>query len=198
MGSLSPCAATIGVLIIDCKRNDKLVASVGKAVTEIPPKTWPTRKREPFDMWFRLCVHDQFTSEGRGKPNFRSYNAMHRVYNEGEWIVYFDEIQDVGGIRQPTSVWECTSTKCTARAEVVTSPYSLPRRLLVTCLDRSMTRLVGHGLDGLRMRIDASACANRGMPRMHSHCRRVAKARLLLAANDGEEFMRTRVKVSAA
>jgi len=52
-------------------------------------------------MWFRLCVHDQFTSEGRGKAKLQVYNAMHRVYNEGEWIVYFDEIQDVGGIRQP-------------------------------------------------------------------------------------------------
>jgi len=52
-GLLKPMCKDDRVLIIDCKRNDPLVGSVGKPVTEIPPKTWNTRKREPMDSWFR-------------------------------------------------------------------------------------------------------------------------------------------------
>lgn len=98
-GLLKPLAKRDRVLIVDCKRNDKLVKSVGKPCTELPPKTWYTRKREDYDSWHRLIVHDQF--EHRDKAKLQVFNALRRVYHEGDWIVYFDEVQDIGGLRQP-------------------------------------------------------------------------------------------------
>lgn len=98
-GMLKPLCPMDRVLIIDCKRNDPLVSSVGKPCIELPPKTWQTRKREPFDSWHRLVVHDQF--DHRDKAKLQVYQALRRVYNEGNWIVYGDEVQDLGGLRQP-------------------------------------------------------------------------------------------------
>jgi hypothetical protein len=100
-GILKPMCPMDRVLIVDVKKDDKLVSSIGQPVTEIPKKTWQTRKREPFDSWFRLTVHDQFRTDGRAKARGQVFRALERIYHEGNWVIYFDEVQDIGGIRQP-------------------------------------------------------------------------------------------------
>jgi hypothetical protein len=198
-GILKPMCRDDRVLIIDCKRNDKLVASVGKPVTEIPPKTWPTRKREPFDMWFRLCVHDQFTSEGRGKAKLQVYNAMHRVYNEGDWVVYFDEIQDIGGIRQPNlglgmHIDEMYRKGRSRHLSILASTQA-PRYVPGSFYDQASWAWIGRLADEdrrKRMR-EIGGMPKDALPIVGE----LQKRDFLLAANDGEEFMRTRVKVSA-
>jgi hypothetical protein len=198
-GILKPMCAMDRVLIVDCKRNDKLVASVGKPVFEIPPKTWPTRKREPMDAWFRLTVHDQFRNEGRGKAKLQVFNALERVYNEGDWVVYLDEIQDLGGIRQPNlglgmHIDEVYRKGRSRNVSVIASTQA-PRYVPGSFYDQASWAWIGRLADEdrrKRMR-EIGGLPKEAMPEVSS----IQKRHFLLCANDGEEFYRTTVKVAA-
>jgi hypothetical protein len=106
-GILKPLCSDDRVLIIDTKHNDRLVAGIGKPVDAIPADN-PSRvqgKRRPMDRWFRLVVHDQWDTDRSGRNRVKASDqvlrALDRVYHEGEWVLYCDELQDLGGSRQP-------------------------------------------------------------------------------------------------
>lgn len=88
------------VLLIDSKEDDELLCQTGKAVREIPRNPWYTglqRRDEPQQHWHRLVVHDE-----RDKAQPQVYEALNRVYKEGNWVVYIDEVYDITGARNPS------------------------------------------------------------------------------------------------
>lgn len=199
-GLLRPMCSDDRVLIVDCKRNDKLVASAGKPVTEIPPKTWQTRKREPYDSWFRLVVHDQFTEEGRAKAKLQVFHAMHRVYNEGDWVIYFDEIQDVGGYRMPNlglgNHLDELYRKGRSRHISVVASTQAPRHVPTSFYDQADFAWIGRLADEdkqKRLR-EIGGLPKEALPVIQN----LQKRWWLLAADNGQHFMTTTVKVKEA
>jgi hypothetical protein len=200
-GILRPLCPMDRVLIIDCKRNDKLVASAGKPVTELPPKTWvSTRKREPFDHWFRLVVHDQFTDEGRGRAKLQVYKALHRVYLEGDWVVYCDEVQDLGGLRKPnlglSMHLDEFYRKGRSRRLPVIAGTQAPRHVPSSFYDQAAFAWIGRLADEQkqdRLR-EIGGMPKAAMPTITGLRRR----EWLLSCDNGESFLRTKVTESAA
>jgi len=85
------------VLLIDSKGDDKLVSAQGRPVTQIENRPWYQnigKKPKPFDHWQRLVVHGNRHRE-RGKAQAQVARALERVYNEGDWVVFFDEEIDI-------------------------------------------------------------------------------------------------------
>jgi hypothetical protein len=183
------------VLIVDVKRNDALVSSVGKPVTQIPRETWQTRKREPYDRWFRLVVHDQFTTEGRGRAKQQVFNALHRVYNEGDWIVYFDEVQDIGGIRIPNlglgMHLDELYRKGRSRHISVVASTQAPRHVPTSFYDQADFSWIGRLADEdkqKRLR-EIGGLPKEALPVIQN----LKKRWWLLSAENGEHFMTTTV-----
>lgn len=103
-GLLKPLCAHDRVLIIDTKRRDPLVSVLGKPCVELPKQSWdirPRNEKQPFRNWHRLVVHDGLTPEGRVKAKGQVEKALIRVFKEGNWIIFADELQDIGGTRNP-------------------------------------------------------------------------------------------------
>lgn len=91
-GILKPLCHTDRVLIIDTKQDDPLVSQTGRGCSEIPNDSWWHMGRHPDDRetWFRLVV-----SDNRSQGQRQLHDALARVYKEGDWVVYFDELRDV-------------------------------------------------------------------------------------------------------
>lgn len=197
-GLLRPMCSMDRVLIVDVKRNDRLVASVpGTSVTSLPHKTWDTRKREPYDNWFRLVVHDQFHDEGRAKAREQVKEAIHRVYREGDWVVYFDEIQDVGGIRQPNlglgNYIDELYRKGRSRHISVLASTQAPRYVPTSFYDQADFAWIGRLSDEdkqKRLR-EIGGVPKEALPVIQN----LQKRWWLLSAENGEHFMTTTVKV---
>lgn len=196
-GLLRPMCAWDRVLIVDCKRNDALVKSAGNPVSEIPVKTYQTRKREPYDRWFRLVVHDQFTEDGRGKAKQQVYQAMHRVYREGDWVVYFDEVQDIGGMRQPNlglsmHLDELYRKGRSMHLSVVASTQA-PRHVPTSFYDQADFAWIGRLSDEdkqKRLR-EIGGLPKEALPVIQG----LQKRHWLLSAENGQHFMTSTVKV---
>lgn len=196
-GLLRPMCHNDRVLIVDTKRNDKLVASVGKPVTELPVKTYDTRKKEPYDSWFRLVVHDQFESEGRGKAKLQVFKAMQRVYNEGDWVVFFDEVQDIGGLRMPnlglSMHLDEIYRKGRSRHISVVASTQAPRHVPTSFYDQADFAWIGRLSDEdkqKRLR-EIGGLPKEAFPVIQ----RLQKRHWLLSAGNGDHFMTTTVKV---
>jgi DNA helicase HerA-like ATPase len=93
-GVLKHCCAWDKVLIIDVKRDDKLVSTSGRPVSHMPTgQPWyqgAGQKRQKYDKWFRLPV-----PYDRDKARLAVYDALAQVYREGDWVVFFDELHYV-------------------------------------------------------------------------------------------------------
>lgn len=194
-GILKPLCPMDRVLIIDCKRNDKLVASVGKPCVELPPKTWYTRKREPYDSWHRLVVYDQFTPEGRAKAKAQVFNALYKVYQEGNWVVYCDEVQDIGGLRLPnlglSTHLDEFYRKGRSRNLPVIGGTQAPRHVPSSFYDQASFAWIGRLADEdkqKRLR-EIGGMPKEGITAVSALRRR----EWLLCADNGEKFLRTKV-----
>jgi len=90
-GILKPMCPWDRVLFIDTKGDDPVSSSVGYPVRKLPDKRWTVEdKRKKGDQWWRLVVSDDYR-EGRSQVS----SALSTVYDEGGWVVVFDEIRDV-------------------------------------------------------------------------------------------------------
>lgn len=197
-GILKPMCADDRVLIIDCKRNDPLLSTVGKPVLELPAKTWNTRKREPFDSWFRLTAHDQFTSEGRGRAKLQVYKALHRVYNEGDWIIYCDEMQDLGGLRQPNlglqSHLDEVYRKGRSRHVSIIASTQAPRHVPTSFYDQCSFFWCGRLADEDKQKRLREIG---GLPKeAFGEIASLKQRHWLLSADSGQHFFTTTVKIS--
>lgn len=196
-GLLKPMCKDDRVLIIDCKRNDPLVGSVGKPVTEIPAKTWNTRKREPMDSWFRLVVHDQFRAENRAKAQGQVFKALERVYHEGDWVVYCDEVQDLGGLRKPnlglSMHLDELYRKGRSRHVSVIASTQAPRHVPTSFYDQCSFAWIGRLADEdkqKRLR-EIGGLPKDALPAISS----LKNRQWLLSADNGQHFLTTQVNV---
>lgn len=196
-GLLRPMCSMDRVLIVDVKRNDKLVETAGHACTELPHKTWQTRKREPYDNWHRLVVHDQFSEDGRAKAKVQVFNALRRVYSEGDWVVYFDEVQDIGGLRIPNlglgMHLDELYRKGRSRHISVVASTQAPRHVPTSFYDQADFAWIGRLSDEdkqKRLR-EIGGLPKEALPVIQN----LQKRWWLLSAGNGEEFMTTTVRV---
>jgi hypothetical protein len=195
-GMLKPLCKWDRVLIIDCKRNDKLVSSIGRPCTEIPPKSWArTRKREPYDSWHRLIVHDQF--DRREAAKLQVYKALKRCYNEGNWIIYVDEAQDLAGTRLPNlglgMHLDEVYRKGRSRGISILAGTQAPRHVATSFYDQCSFAWIGRLADEdkqKRLR-EIGGMPKEALPAITS----LKKREWLLSADNGETFLRTTVKV---
>lgn len=96
-------------LIIDVKGDDPTLAGWGKPVREIPGRMHSMkrliREDRPEDNWFRLIVHDDWVT-ARDQVG----EALSRVYDEGDWVVYTDELRAIVEPSEPglrlRGLWE--------------------------------------------------------------------------------------------
>jgi hypothetical protein len=96
-GILRPMCRHDRVLLIDSKGDDKLVSSQGRPVRQIENRPWYTnigKKPKAYDHWQRLVVYGNRHTE-RAKAQAQVAKALERVYNEGDWVVFFDEEIDM-------------------------------------------------------------------------------------------------------
>lgn len=198
-GILKPMCAMDRVLIVDTKRDDKLVSSVGKPCTEIPKGIgkWKirTRKPEPFDHWHRLVVHDQFRTEGRNKASHQVLNALERVYNEGEWILFCDESQDLGGLRKPnlglSMHLDEIYRKGRSRHVSIVATTQAPRHVPTSFYDQASFAWIGRLSDEDKQKRLREIG---GMPKdMLPAIMGLKKRQWLLSADGGDYFARTTV-----
>jgi hypothetical protein len=198
-GLLKPMCSDDRVLIVDVKRNDPLVGSVGKPVTELPAKTWQTRKREPMDSWFRLVVHDQFRAENRLKAQAQVFKALERVYHEGDWVVYLDELQDIGGSRKPNlglsmHLDELYRKGRSRRVSVVASTQA-PRHVPTSFYDQADWAWLGRLADEDKQKRLLEIGGMRKDP-YFPILSALKKRQWLLTADGGQAIFRTMVKVN--
>lgn len=195
-GILKPMCSDDRVLIIDTKRNDRLVSSIGQPVEELPKAAqWGQRKRRPMDNWFRLVVHDQFRPEGRKRAADQVLRALEKVYREGEWVIYCDEIQDLGGLRQPnlglSMHLDEVYRKGRSRHVSILAGTQAPRHVPSSFYDQCSFAWIGRLSDEDKQKRLREIG---GMPKeMLPAILKLRKREWLLSADGGEYFLRTKV-----
>jgi hypothetical protein len=142
-------------------------------------------------------VHDQFNPEGRAKGATQVHHALERVYNEGDWIIYFDEIQDIGGIRQPNlglgMHLDEIYRKGRSRHISVIAATQAPRHVPTSFYDQADFHWIGRLSDEdkqKRLR-EIGGLPKEALPVIQG----LPKRHWLLSAENGEHFMTTTVKV---
>lgn len=196
-GILSMCQRD-RVLIVDTKGDDKLVSVTGKPITEIPRNPWylplGQRRDEPRQFWYRLVVSDD-----PHKAREQVHAALKRVYDDGNWVVYLDEIYDITASRAPNlnlapwveRVYKKGRSRHVSMIAATQSPAWVPR----VFYDQASFAWIGRIRDRERQK---RLLEIGGMDRQDLSVLATLKRRQwLLAADNGEYFARTIVKDSA-
>lgn len=92
------------VLIIDIKRDDPVLCKIGKPVKEIPRHEFSVKRlwdgkdteHEARSTWYRLLVPDNVQQARK-----IVYNSIQRCYEEGNWIIYADELRHLTAKQEP-------------------------------------------------------------------------------------------------
>jgi hypothetical protein len=197
-GILHGCCRHDRVLIIDTKGDDSLVSSTGKAVREIPRHAWYSglgKRDEPTSLWYRLVVKDDPIEAKR-----QVFNALKRVYQEGEWVVYLDEIYDITHPRLPnlglepwvTQIYKKGRSRHVSIVAGTQSPAWVPR----VFYDQASFAWIGRIRDEQRQKrlLEIGGLAKTDLPFVST----LQKREWLLAADNGDYFARTTVKVGSS
>lgn len=192
-GILKPMCAMDRVLIIDSKGDDKLVSNTGQGVTEIPRFTWGnTRRREPFDSWWRINVSDD-----RAKAQRQVYKALDRVYSEGNWVVFLDEIRDLTDPKPPNlglSSWvDRIYRKGRSKHISLVACTQAPRWVPASFYDQASFAWIGRLADEQKQKrlLEIGGMGKQFFPAIAGLQRR----EWLLAADNGEHLARTTVRI---
>lgn len=198
-GILRPMCAMDRVLLIDSKGDDKLVSQQGHPCVDIPTQPWYQplrRKKEKYQDWHRLVVHGNRHTE-REKARTQVAKAFDRVFKEGEWIVYIDEIIDIStnapGLSLRPYIDELYRMGRSRGISVIAStqaPVQVPR----TFYDQASFAWLGRIPDRDRQKrlLEIGGLTSAELPIIGSLKRR----EWLLAADSGEFFARSKVKVT--
>lgn len=185
------------VLILDTKQDDKLLMGVGRPVNEIPRNPWyigvnQSKRKEPRAFWYRLVVSDE-----RAKGRDQIAKALTRVYQEGDWVVYVDEMYDITAPRPPfynlsPAIEQILRKGRSRRVSVVgatQSPAWVPR----TFYDQASFAWIGRIRDQQRQKrlLEIGGLTKEDLTVVSGLKRR----EWLLAADNGDYFAKTTVKV---
>lgn len=197
-GILKPMCVWDRVLIIDSKRDDPLVSTVGRPIKDIPKKTWAnTRRREPFDQWFRLEVIDGLGPVKRREKQAQVHKALERVYKDGDWVVYIDEIRDLTDPKPPNlglAPWvdEIYRKGRSKRVSIIAATQA-PRWVPASFYDQASFAWIGRLADEQKQKrlLEIGGMGKQYFGDISSLQRR----QWLLAADNGEHLARTSVRV---
>lgn len=187
------------VLIIDTKQDDPLLMKTGRPVTEIPRNPWYAgigrRKTDERAFWYRLVVHD--SRHDHNKARLQVANALDRVYDDGDWVVYFDEVLDATGPRRPLlalaprveHMWRKGRSRHISIIAGTQSPAWVPRLMY----DQASFAWIGRIRDKQRQKrlLEIGGFDTSELPYVATLQRR----QWLLSADNGEYMARTTVKV---
>lgn len=84
------------VLIVDTKGDDPIISKLGKAVKELPKRTWyqgMQRNKKPQQNWFRLIADEGGIKNAETRS--RVGQALLRCIREGDWVIYLDEAAEI-------------------------------------------------------------------------------------------------------
>lgn len=193
-GILRPMCALDRVLIIDSKQDDKLVSSIGNPVRELPRQTWYSgmgrRRTEPYKSWYRL----QLT----GTPDEKRMQVgktLARVYKEGNWVVFIDELKHITGPRKPflrlgAFVDEIYIMGRSRKISIVAGTQA-PKDVTTSFYDQSSFAWIGRIRDEERQKrlLEIGGLSRKELPYIATLKRR----QWLLSADNGEYFARTMV-----
>lgn len=192
-GILRPMCPNDRVLIIDTKHDDPLVSTTGRACSEIPKDTWwqAGRREADRDKWFRLVVSDD-----RSKGRAQVYKALARVYSEGDWVVYFDELRDLtdpardSGLGLKATVDHIYRKGRSRRISIVASTQS-PSWVPRSFYDQASFAWLGRIRDEQRQKrlLEIGGMTKDMLPNIAELERR----QWLLSADNGEYFARSKV-----
>lgn len=196
-GILGSMCAHDRVLIVDTKQDDKLLTAVGRPVEKIPNNPWyPTinrsKREQPRSKWYRLVVSDD-----RAKGREQIAGALQRVYREGDWVVYLDETYDITAPRPPfynlspllEQIWRKGRSRRVSVIGATQSPAWVPR----TMYDQASFAWIGRIRDQQRQKrlLEIGGLTKEDLSTVSALQRR----EWLLAADNGEYFARTTVKL---
>ncbi|MGH7238512.1 MAG: type IV secretory system conjugative DNA transfer family protein [Candidatus Saccharimonadales bacterium] len=186
------------VLIVDTKQDDPLVSKTGTAIEELPNRTWyqqlhryESSKKKPRGSWWRLVVKDD-PIEAR----MQVHGALKRVYDEGNWIVFLDEIRDITDPKPPNinlGPWvDRLYRKGRSRRISVIAGTQSPAWVPRTFYDQASFAWIGRLRDEQRQKrlLEIGGMSRKALPILSSLERR----QWLLAADNGEFFARTKVE----
>lgn len=195
-GLLKKCCLNDRVLIIDVKRDDKLVSVTGRPVRELPRNTWYSkmgrRRDEPMDHWWRLVVH-----EDKAKAQQQVYDALKRVYNEKNYVVYIDELfyvtspqKEFLNLSGPVErIYRFGRNKHVSLVAATQSPRYVPSSFY----DQASFAWIGRIRDETKQKrlLEIGGLSKKELPYISELQRR----QWLLSADNGEYFARTTVKI---
>lgn len=196
-GILRPMCSTDRVLIIDSKGDDKLVSTQGRPVRQLENRAWYQglgRKPKPFDHWQRLIVYGNRHTE-RAKAQAQVARALDRVFNEGNWVVYFDELIDIStnapglGLRAYVDeIYRMGRSRGISVVAATQSPVQVPR----TFYDQASFAWLGRIRDKERQKrlLEIGGLTSDELQYVQS----LKRQQWLLAADNGEFFARSKVQ----
>lgn len=193
-GILRPLCAWDRVLIVDTKGDDEIVSKQGKAVHALQPeRVWRdvTRRREPFDRWQRLVVSDD-----KEHARHQVSHALKQVYEQGDWVVYLDEIRDITDPHRETGLRmlplvDRIYRKGRSRHVSLIAATQAPRWCPSSFYDQASFAWIGRIRDRVRQKrlLEIGGMSNDALPIVGQLQRR----EWLLSADNGEFFARTKV-----
>jgi hypothetical protein len=194
-GILKPMCSMDRVVILDVKRDDKLVSTTGRAVKELPRSTWYSRmgrrRDEPMDHWWRIPVY-----EDTRKAQQQVYDVLNRVYHEGNYVVFVDELHYVtsrerGFLGLGPMMEKIYRYGRNKHISVVAATQS-PRWITGSFYDQASFAWIGHIRDEVRQKrlLEIGGMSKKELPYISTLQRR----QWLLSADGGQFFARTKVK----
>lgn len=181
------------VLVIDTKGDDDAVR-IGQKVDRLPKHTWYSalgRKRDgPREKWYRIVAPDD-----RKAGHDIVGDALTTAYNDGDWVIYIDELWEVTGKGSEglgledvmSKIWRKGRSRRVSVVAATQSPVMVPRLFY----DQASFAWIGHIRDEDRQKrlLEIGGMSKKELPVIAS----LKKREWLLSANEGEFFARTMV-----
>ena len=194
-GILKPMCKFDRVLIVDTKGDDPST-QVGQPVKQLPKHTWYSalghRRDGEYEKWYRFIV-----PKNRRAGHDALGEVLETVYDEGDWVVYFDETWEVTG-KEHDAGYDLAGPYSTLlrkggyrRVPVISAtqtPVAVPRLFY----DQAGFAWIGCIRDEDRQKrlLEIGGLSKKDLPVLSTLKRR----QWLLCADGGEYFARTMVK----
>ncbi len=193
-GILKPMCHNDRVMIFDSKGDDPLVSGIGTLVDRLPDKSWKTKgPAKPMENWYRINIAG--TPDERGKDIKKVKDALATMYQEGNWVIFFDEIRDITDPRAPglglVPQVDVIYRKGRSRNVSIVACTQAPRYVPSSFYDQASFAWIGRIRDKLRQKrlLEIGGLSGVELPIIAGLERR----QWLLAADNGEFFARTTV-----
>lgn len=194
-GILKPMCAWDRVLIIDTKGDDPS-SQVGQVVKRLPRNTWyqnlQRKQDEKYGKWYRVIA-----PKNRQSAHDHIGEILDQVYDEGDWVVYIDELWEVTGKFHEDGIdlggtmsrlWRKGGYRHVSVVSGTQTPVAVPRLFY----DQAGFAWIGAIRDEDRQKrlLEIGGISKKDLPVLSTLKRR----QWLLCADGGEYFARTMVK----